>query len=251
MKNTILKLVRGVGGRWLLKAFNRRLRRISAATHYLQYVLDWGIRPVPGWFDHHLDLQYLWHKTRTPLSWERGIFNLLAIREGAKLLELCCGDGFNAYYFYSIRAGSVFAVDLDAEAIRSANRYYVAPNLRYEIADIRTQMPDELFDNIVWDASLEYFNEEEIERLMRSIKARLGSNGVLSGYSIIQNYCHDEHKYIFKSKSDLLNFLQPYFKNVKIFETQYPSRHNLYFYASEGGLPFDDEWPFQLVSSRP
>lgn len=250
MKSATLKLVRFLGGRWILKTLNRGLRRFSAMTHYFQYVLEWGVRPVPGWFDHYLDLHYLWHKTRTPLSWERGIFNLLAISEGAKVLELCCGDGFNAYYFYSIRASCIVALDLDAEAIQSAGRYYVAPNLHYAVADIRTQMPDELFDNIVWDASLEYFTEAEIEQLMRDIKARLGVDGVLSGYSIVQNYRHDEHKYIFRSKEDLLGFLQPYFRNVRIFETRYPSRHNLYFFASEGGLPFDAEWPLQKVSCR-
>lgn len=203
---------------------------------------------MPGWFDHYLDLHYLWHKTRTPLSWERGVFGLLAISEGARLLELCCGDGFNAYYFYSIRAGNVIAVDLDQDAIRSAEHRFVAPNLRYAVADIRTQMPEGVFDNIVWDASLEYFTEFEIDQLMQNIKSRLAPRGILSGYSMVQEVCREEHKYVFRTKEDLLKFLQPYFHNIRIFETTYPSRHNLYFFAGDGELPFDETWPMQMVT---
>lgn len=250
MKTSIIRVVRLFGGRWLLKAINRGLRRLSAVTHYLQYVVEWGVRPVPDWFDHYLDLHYLWYKTRTPLSWERGVFGLLAISNGARLLELCCGDGFNAYYFYSIRAGKVTAVDLDQDAISNAHRRYVASNLSYAVADIRTQMPEGTFDNIVWDASLEYFTEYEITQLMQNIKSRLAQGGILSGYSMVQEVCREEHKYVFKNKEDLLRFLQPYFRNVRIFETVYPSRHNLYFFAGDSELPFDESWPLQMVSRQ-
>src|ERR1035437_9356613 len=156
MKNVFLRIIRLLGGRVIIKSINRGLRAVLAFTHYAQYVVEWGVKPVPDWFDHYLDLHYLWHKTRTPLCWERGIFGLLAIRDGAKMLELCCGDGFNAYYFYSIRAGQITAVDYDRGAIGSAQQRYIVPNLSYSVADIRTQMPEGEFDNIVWDASLEY-----------------------------------------------------------------------------------------------
>ena len=36
------------------------------------------------------------------------------------MLDLCCGDGFNSFYFYSLRAASVTAIDFDREAIRWA-----------------------------------------------------------------------------------------------------------------------------------
>jgi len=41
--------------------------------------------------------------------------------------------------------------------------------------------------------------------------------------------------------------LKRYFKNVRAFErvhqTIQPPRHALFFYASDGSLPFDAEWP--------
>ncbi len=247
LKIIILRIIRLLGGRKILLAINRGLRRVLAFTHRAQYQVEWGVRPVPNYFDHYLDLHYFWHKTRTPLCWERGIFGLLAIRKGANLLELCCGDGFNSFYFYSIRAGSITAVDLDREAIDSAKHAFCLPNLNYLVADIRFELPDGPYDNIVWDASLEYFTEIEIVELMKNIKSRLRHGGILSGYSIVQQVCQEEHKYVFKTKDDLLSFLQPYFQNVRIFETIYPSRHNLYFFAGDGELPFDESWPLQTV----
>ncbi|MFO1257733.1 MAG: hypothetical protein U1E78_04890 [Gammaproteobacteria bacterium] len=87
-----------------IKLLNRGLRKLVAFTHKCQFYCEWAIKPNPEWCDHFLDQYYTWHELRNPLGWERGIFNLLSIKENATILELCCGDGFNAYHFYSIRA---------------------------------------------------------------------------------------------------------------------------------------------------
>ncbi len=42
---------------------------------------------------------------------------------------------------------------------------------------------------------------------------------------------------------DLKRFLTPHFKNVRVFETIYPERHNLYFWASDAVIPFASDWP--------
>lgn len=52
----------------------------------------------------------------------------------------------------------------------------------------------------------------------------------------------DQHEYEFKSMADLKRFFTPYFKNVIVFETIYPLRHNLYFWASDGIIPFSNNW---------
>ena len=85
---------------------------------------------------------------------------------------------------------------------------------------------------------------------MLDIKYRLSTDGVLSGYTIVERddgvkHIH-QHEYEFRNKEDLLQFLAPHFLNVRVFETKYPTRHNLYFWASDGVLPFDDEWPFAI-----
>ena len=48
------------------------------------------------------------------------------------------------------------------------------------------------------------------------------------------------HEYEFKNKEDLRRFFTPHFKFVKVWETIYPTRHNLYFAASQSEIsPFD------------
>jgi SAM-dependent methyltransferase len=108
------------------------------------------------------------------------------MKQGCKALELCCGDGFNAYFFYSIRVGSILSVDFDPKAIAYAKRNFRAENVTYQIADIRTQMPDGIFDNVVWDAAIEHFTETEIAELMANIKRRLAPAGMLSGFTIVE-----------------------------------------------------------------
>lgn len=107
-------------------------------------------------------------------------------------------------------------------------------------------MPIGEFENIVWDAAIEHFTPEEIESIMLNIKDRLTVDGVLSGYTIVERgdgkkHIH-QHEYEFKDMNDLKRFLTPHFKNVRVFETIYPSRHNLYFWASDSTIPFDLDW---------
>ena len=65
------------------------------------------------------------------------LLGLLAIRQGANVLELCCGDGFNSFHFYSIRAGKILAMDLDRDAIASARRNFAVDNIEFVAGDWR------------------------------------------------------------------------------------------------------------------
>jgi SAM-dependent methyltransferase len=233
----------------MMRGLNAGMRRAGAATHNLQMFAEWNVAPPPEWFDHYIDQFDAWHRTGNPLWLERGCFSLLAIRDRARLLELCCGDGFNARHFYAIRAESVIACDFDEQAIAHARRWNSALNVEFRVADIRTQMPDGTFDNIVWDAAIEHFTESEINAVLASIRARLTPEGVLSGYSLVEREDHVKHlvhhEYEFKSKEDLLRFFTPHFRQVTVFETVFPTRHNLYFWASDGPVPFSNEWQSQ------
>jgi SAM-dependent methyltransferase len=236
------------------RVLNRQVRALSKKTHGHQSDLEWNRGDSPEWYDHYLDLHFQWHKNRIPFWVERGIFNLLAIKDEARLLELCCGDGFNSYHFYSARTSSVTAVDFDPEVIAHAKKNNQAENIAYSVADIRNGMPGGLFDNIVWDAAIEHFTKDEIASIMREIKERLGQNGVLSGYTILEldpGHGLRHHETEFTSKEDLMRFFTPHFKNVKVFETMYSSRHNLYFFASDSSaLPFDSDWSRGISNTR-
>lgn len=220
-------------------------RRWVAVVHRDLMEVQWGLPPQPEHFDHHIDLYYLWLATRNSLWLERGVFSSLALR-GGDTLELCCGDGFNARNFYSLRSRRVIACDFDPNAIATARTKNIAPNVEFVLADIRTSMPEGQFDNIVWDAAIEHFTLEEVGHILKSIKDRLRPSGILSGYTIVERAdgvkSLSHHEYEFKSKEDLLAVLASYFRRVTVFETIYPERHNLYFWASDGHVPFDPEW---------
>jgi 2-polyprenyl-3-methyl-5-hydroxy-6-metoxy-1,4-benzoquinol methylase len=228
-----------------LKSISHLSRKFAAYCHKTQLNFDWTIEPSPEWFDHYCDQFYNFKVSQNPLWVERGAFGLLAIKEGACVLELCSGDGFNSHHFYSIRAKSIIAIDFDKEAISHALKYNQAKNIQFNLCDIRTEMPEGIFDNIIWDAAIEHFTEEEIDSVLKNIKLRLTPSGILTGYTIVESIhgkSLSHHEREFKSKEDLMSFFKPHFKNVKVFETIYPSRHNLYFYASDDTLPFDKEW---------
>jgi SAM-dependent methyltransferase len=224
---------------------------VSGAYHRL-FLAQWGIYPLPEFFEHKVGLYGRWTANREAYWVERGVFGLLTMAPGCRVLELCCGDGFNAHHFYSCRAGSVLAVDFDPKAINYARRNFKAPNVRYEIADIRNQMPDGPFDNIIWDGAIEHFTAQEISDLVAAIKQRLTPGGTISGYTFVESstgkpkFVH--HEIEFESTADLARFFYPHFKNVRVFETLYAQRTNLYFWASDGDLPFSPTWPHSTSS---
>jgi len=220
----------------LVKKFNKFLRKLAYKSHSLQRNLEWNDSP-PEWFDHFIDLYYQWPKGKNVYWLERGVFNLLTIKQNGALLEICCGDGFNAKYFYSVKAGSILAVDFDPSAIDHAKTNNSSEKIKYELRDIRNGLPEGKFDNIIWDAAIEHFTPDEIHRVIKDAKIHLNSGGVLSGYTLKEKQGVEKqlphHEYEFKSKADLENFFKPYFSNIKILETVYPDRHNFYFFASD------------------
>jgi SAM-dependent methyltransferase len=220
-----------------IELLNALMRRATAATHFLQYALQWGFNPKPEWFDHFLDQHWQWASTNNALWVERGVFSRMLLKPNSRMLEICCGDGFNARHFYSTAASSIIAIDFDVDAIPHAKRFNLASNIEYRQHDIRNGLPPGPFDNIVWDAAIEHFTEQEIDKLLKEIVALLGETGIVSGYTLTERddgrKSNALHEYEFKDKDDLRRFFTPHFKHVRVWETFYPTRHNLYFAASQ------------------
>ncbi|MDB6092566.1 MAG: hypothetical protein JWM32_128 [Verrucomicrobia bacterium] len=241
----------------LLEAIAQTEARISlawtAAAHRRLMRVQWKLPPVPEHMDHHIDVFYQFRAQRNSLWAERGVFGGLAL-QGGDVLELSCGDGFNACNFYSLRSRRVIACDFDPRAIKTAIRKNGAPNVTYVLADIRTDMPAGKFSTVVWDAAIEHFTQEETTKIIRDIRTRLTDGGILTGYTIVALEGGEKmlvhHEYEFKSKDDLADFLAPHFRNVTVFETAFPMRRNLYFWASDGPLPLTPGWPDVTARSR-
>ena len=251
MKTVIHQLVRRMpwvkrGLEEIAQAEARISRAWAASAHERLMAVQWRLPPQPEHFDHHIDLFWHFLRSRSSIWTERGVFASLAL-QGGDVLELACGDGFNARNFYSLRSRRVIACDFDATAIRTAHRKNAAPNVTFVLADIRTAMPEGRFENVVWDAAIEHFTPEETQAILANIKRRLTPDGVLAGYTLVERADGrkqlEHHEYEFTGMADLRGVLAPHFRRVTVFETIHPARHNLYFWASDGPLPFDPDWP--------
>ncbi|MBS0286815.1 MAG: class I SAM-dependent methyltransferase [Proteobacteria bacterium] len=226
---------------FLIQHLNAGLRKLSALTHKAQLYCQWAVKPNPEWFDHFIDQHYQWSATKNPLGWERGIFSLLAVKQDATILEICCGDGFNAHHFYAIRAKKIISVDFDPKAIKHASKNFKSDKIEYRLCDIRQSLPQGTFTNIIWDAAIEHFTLEEMDNIFKGILQRLTKDGILSGYTNAKaeyGASHDDHEHEFESKEELKLKLKQYFTHVVVFDTQYPDRHNLYFFASNEPMQF-------------
>jgi SAM-dependent methyltransferase len=254
MKSLIKNLIAVLLPVGLVLALNRALRAVVAACHRLQFLRQWRLAAQsPHSFDPFIELYWRWNLTRNPMSWERGIFGLLAMKPGCRLLDVCCGEGFYTHHFYSGRAGAIVAMDYNAKAIAHARRNFSAPNIEYVCGDIRTDLPKGPFDNVSWDAGIEYFTRDELDGILSAIKARLMPDGILSGYSVLAapDTAHPMkvpgQKFGASSPEALYEVLGRSFRNVTILRTAhtdpFQERTNHYFFASDGSLPFGETWP--------
>ncbi|WP_277057371.1 class I SAM-dependent methyltransferase [Trichlorobacter lovleyi] len=87
------------------------------------------------WHPHQLDLA-MWHRDRNPHFAERGIYSHQVISPGDNVLELCSGDGFYTYYFFSGKASHVDALDIDDNALEHARRHHSSSNIQYYRSNI-------------------------------------------------------------------------------------------------------------------
>lgn len=237
-----------------VRILNEFVRKISYRTHSFQYKVEWSV-DNPEHYEHYMDLHYQWKKSRNSFPMERGVFSSYVLKgmrsNPGTTLDLCCGDGFYSYYFYSLNSLKVTAIDFDPLAIKTARMFHESNNIEFIHGDIRKDIPEGPFDNIIWDAAIEHFTEEEISQIMNKIKSILTPTGILSGYTIKEpehggKHLH-QHEYEFHSEEDLGTFLSPHFRNVQILTTRFPQRTNFYFYASNSSLPFTEEATYTMI----
>jgi hypothetical protein len=122
-----------------VKTVNADLCRVSGAGHCLRYKLEWHTaKHTPERFDHHIDQYWKWNRTGNPLSWERSMFGLLPIRDGACVLALCFGRGFFAHHFFAPCAAKVVSVDFNPfdSADPMTYRRHMADTARRHARDI-------------------------------------------------------------------------------------------------------------------
>ena len=190
---------------------------------------DWLLCDSPPHFEDNrcfLHLWYLSRGTRWPLGRNpdflaRGLFNREVMRAGDRVLDICCGDGFFDFLFYSGIAGQVDAIDIDRSAIAMANRYHLANNVSYRVLDcVKEELPQGSYDVVVWDGAIAHFTKDEVANVMAKIKNALGSDGILVGSEALETWEGKtwDHHLAFPEPADLRQFLLQFFPHVLIKE---------------------------------
>lgn len=199
-------------------------------------------RKPPSWFDHRIDLYYLWPEN---LFWlERGVLPRRWMRPGCRVLDLFCGDGFFARHFYATAAARVDAVDKDPSAIAHAQREHAHPRVAYHVLDaLERDFPADRYDVVVWYEGIEHLSADDCGRVLARIGRAIADGGVLLGSTPLiapeqRGRNNWEHQNEFEHPDALRAFLGRAFRRVDVFETIYPNcgggvRRTAHFLAAE------------------
>ncbi len=188
----------------------------------------------PHWGNHQITLQ-LWQHSQDAAFAERGTYAAELIDPGDRVLDLCCGDGFYAYYFFAKRAASIDAVDLDEDAIRCARTRHAAENITHHMKNVVTSaFPRTRYDVVVWDGAMAHLEWNEIECVLRKVHRAIGNHGVLCGSEALEQP-HEQswdHKVALQSADKVRKLLEQFFTHVSILERNHGTPM-LYFRAAQ------------------
>lgn len=224
-------------------------RAISHNVHSMKFLFDFQISPATLFTDHFLNQFYFMSALKRTWWVEGPAFCGLAIKPGARILELGCGTGYYTDIFFSPFAADIVAIDIDPRAIETARRMHQASNIRYETMDFREKLPEGPFDVVVWTPTIVAYTPADVHTMMGRLRQNMSKHALLCGWTAVESD-HDGEDVLWYDLKSLANRLNRYFENIRAFErihtTVQPPRHEMYFYASDGPLPFDNEWPHHV-----
>lgn len=232
----VLRTLRGAARRLI---YGERVRVLASRYLSRWWTVEtervWSQRAgPPEWYDHRSHL-LTFGDDRNPLWAERGVYSREPMFDGCRVLDLCCGDGFYSFHFFADRAAHIDAVDFDQGAITHARRHHALPNITHGLLDVRSNgLPSDHYDVVVWDGAIEHFTLEEIDAILGRCAKALGSEGVLTGYTMRREESgaqHPEHEHEFEDANEVRALLQRTFPEVAILENTTGGRRNLYFRA--------------------
>jgi SAM-dependent methyltransferase len=144
--------------------FVSRAAGVLSAQHLMR--ARWGYR-APEWYDHrnHL-LDPSVHFTDFGTMSANNAIEKMPM--GARVLDLCSGDGFYAYYFYRHRASEVVCIERGDDIHRHAVRLHSAENIRHVHASVfDADIPADHFETVLIRGAIEHFSEDDQQRLFR------------------------------------------------------------------------------------
>ena len=169
-----------------------------------------------------------------PYGFSRGFFSAEVLRDGDRLLDIGCGDGFFTKRFFSARCASIDAIDIEPSAIAEAESVNSSPKINYQLIDAVNQpFPGDQYDVIVWDGALGHFSADTTHHMLGKIQKHLKANGVFVGSESLGVEGSDHLQY-FDSLDDLRKLLEPYFKHIELRAVAYKIGEGEGFLRHEG-----------------
>jgi len=187
-----------------------------------------------SWFDHRFD--YL--RGMDNIYWlERAFFAMKIIKSQHKVLDVGSGDGSLSGLFYSVRAKSVDAFDLDPAAIAHSQKHFSRSNVRFFQSDAsHVSKMQQKYDVILAFAVIEHFSPSSGRAFLKDVGKMLKGQGIFMGSTPIfkeQGGHNPEHANEFTNKLSLKKFLSAHFHQVNLHFSQWPGdRLECYFECS-------------------
>lgn len=153
--------------------------------------------------------------------YRRAFYAAECVRDGDRVLDIGCGDGFFTQRFLGARATMVDGVDVEPDAIRTATRYQRGANVRFHLADATAvPFPTAPYDLIVWDGAIAHFAPEAVDRMLAKIREALAPEGVFCGSESLGEEGRD-HLQSFPNVESLRTLLCRCFPVVQVREVAY------------------------------
>lgn len=94
-----------------------------------------------------------------------------------RILEIGCGNGWFSHLMSTVEKTQVTGLDVTIVELEQAAKVFDKENLRFVYADLfeKTQLNEEKFDVIVFNSSLQYF--ENLNELLKIVSNLLSENG--------------------------------------------------------------------------
>jgi SAM-dependent methyltransferase len=211
--------LRLVGGGELRERLLLRLLGLHYRTLFLRQ-WRWADEP-PHFFDHRIGSFGFATGNEHGFSYIRGYFASELVRDGDRVLDIGCGDGFFARRFFAARGASVDAIDIEPSSIDHASRHNAAPGIRYRLQDaVNEPFPADEYDIVVWDGALGHFPPDTTERMLEKIKATLAADGAFVGSESLGIEGAD-HLQFFHSLEELGELFARHFPHVMVREFEY------------------------------
>ena len=210
------------------------LGRLSAKVASLLFFRDWILESQgrPQFFKHQMNIER-WPSE--PDRWSfcaRGVYSRENMFDKCKVLDVCCGDGSYSYMFFSDIAASIDAIDNDEYALKYAKKYSSRDSINYHLLDIISMpMPSRNYDFIIWNAAICYFDNHDIDLILRKFIDAGTPEMILTGMLPKGNGWID-HKTEFSEAAEVKELLLRYFKIVDIKEVSEGQSFTFYFKAS-------------------